>query len=484
MSDRTVRKSTKDLRKCYTKRSLSLPPGRRARLRTRTRENYEPVDAAEDAMPDNQNGEPAGQAPVPGAPVAAGADGQPAADPPGDPHDADPRPTPPTSPVSSAKDDDHDERISRLEELLKEYRDEKEQRRAKKDSAARRRSNSRSTHSSKYSRRSGSRRRTRTRSPRRRSRSRSRSRSRRSTRSRRRSTSARSSRTRSTSRDRHRRRSSRRSSRSASRRGSRRETRSRTRTRSTSPRRRRSTTSHTGSGSAPKSVDAVLASQYPDMGKGAGKSLPRKGLHLEPYYNLPPDLRSKARSRRSRTDMTFPEYMCGTLNLIAKSVPKETEVHAAIIHAAQVAQDAAGYTWSAVREWSQTCLVHIEDRSEDWNTSSQFFHRERTRLSWMKGKPAQEVRIPCHPHNVDKCDERATHQAEGKTWVHGCAVCVYGITDEAAAQSALTHTVRTCRRKPGLKTYQDDSRSDYRRRGNYPPARKDNSRAEPAKSKN
>ena len=161
--------------------------------------------------------------------------------------------------------------------------------------------------------------------------------------------------------------------------------------------------------------------------------------------------------------------------MVAKAIPKETEVHAAVKHAAQVAQDAAGYSWPAVREWSQSCLALIEDGSHKWENDSEQFARDRTQLSWIKGKPAHEVKVPCHAHNADKCNERATHYSEGKTWVHGCAVCVYGLNDDAAAQSALNHTARTCRRKGGLRQFQDDQRGD-RRRNNQLGGRRDDRR--------
>ena len=181
--------------------------------------------------------------------------------------------------------------------------------------------------------------------------------------------------------------------------------------------------------------------------------------------------------------MTFPEYMCGMLYMIAKCTPKDTEVRAAITHAAQVAEDAAGYTWSAVREWSQSCLSHIEQGSEKWVAESDIFTRDRTRLSWLKGKPIREVKVPCHAHNTDKCPERSTHHSEGKTWVHACAVCVYGLGDDPAAQNATSHTCRTCRRKPSLRYNNDDNRGDFRRRPNNHHARKDQ-KADQHKSKN
>ena len=399
------------------------------------------------------------------------------------------------------KDKEYDDRIEKLEELLKEYKAAK---------AAKGRSSSRSTtrssrHSSGSTNRSKSsqkstktttpkspprrtsqssvksptsktvRRRERSRSHRphkdrstsRRKRRASRSRSRTRTRSRSRSRSRSHSRSRSRSRSRrragHRRRSSHRSRRSASRSrsSSRHGRRRRTKSSRRSPKHKKNT-----------DIEQALEDQYPTMGAEQGEPLPVSGVTLEPYYNLPPDLRSKARSRRSRRDMTFPEYMCGFLFMVSKSAPPNSELHAAINHAAQVAQDAAGYTWPAVREWSQSCLSHIQDRSEKWVLDSKIFARDRTRLSWLKGKPHHEVKIPCHAHNADKCVERATHYSEGKTWVHGCAVCMYG-GDEQMSQSAQTHTVRSCRRKGNLKYSHDEGRNDYRRKGYQPQGRRD-----------
>ena len=169
--------------------------------------------------------------------------------------------------------------------------------------------------------------------------------------------------------------------------------------------------------------------------------------------------------------------------MIAKSAPPDSDLEIAINHAAQVAQDAAGYTWSAVREWSQSCMSHISEDKDGWRVSPDLLARERTRISWLKGKPPQEVKVPCHDHNTGKCNERATHHSEGRTWVHGCAVCIYGGNDDSVSQSASTHVVRTCRRKGSLKYQQDDSRGDFRRKTNYQYQKKD-SRPDQNKSKN
>ena len=427
-------------------------------------------------MGDNgQHGGQPGPQPAPGAIPAVLPGAQPGAHPVPDPGH-------PPTPPQHEQAEGYDERIRRLEDQLKEY-----QRANKRAKRGYKRSESRSTRRSTSSRRSGSRQKSRSHSPRSRRRrsTRSRSRSRHSTRSRRRSTSRRRSSTRSPKR--------RRSTRSRSDGDRRSKTPRHTRSRSSSRHRRDGTSNSRRSPTSPRSTrkttalreqaDKALKAQYPDMGKGKGEPIPVKGLPLEPYYNLPPDLRSKAKSRRSRRDLTFPEYMCGTLNLAARSIPKNVEVHALITHAAQVAQDAAGYTWPAVREWSQTCLSYIEDGKEVWAKNSDLFRNDRTRLSWIKGKPPQEIRIPCHAHNVDKCNERATHYSEGKTWVHGCAVCVYGLPDDPNSQSALTHTTRTCRRKTALRYSGDDTRNDMRRKPNQPQYRRDN-RPEPPKAKN
>ena len=482
MSERSVRKSTQDLRSCYSNESRhrSRSRGIQARRRIRTEKTTSPnADAREGRMATNAQQTPA----VPNAGQPEN-NGQTATAPP-NPGDGNQvgDPAPVVNPNPESPGHGHEDRITKLEQQLKEYKAQKEE--AEKRSA---RSASRSTTRTTRHGRSSPSRTARSKSTRRdrtRTRSRSHSRSRRSTRSRRRSSSRRTRRTRSRSDStrRHRRRRDTRS-RSHRRSGSRR-TRSRsTRTRSTSRRREKTTTpSRNRDTDLRKQVDDALNAQYPSMGKAKGKPLPVKGLPKEPYYNLPPDLRSKARARRSRSDMTFPEYMCGYLNMTAKAVPEGSDARAAIDHAAQVAQDAAGYTWSAVREWSQTCLSHIKDTTKSWVGNDDLFTRERTRLSWIKGKPLREVRIPCHPHNVDKCYESATHSAEGKKWVHGCAVCIYASTDEQSAQAATTHTVRTCRRKPTQKYPQDDNRSDYRWRNNQQQGKKDN-RSDNQKPKN
>ena len=492
MSERFLRKSTQELRKCYGK---PVTPKRLKPQRTHSPRNNPRRDSTARNMP-TPIVLPVGQAganpPVHPAPGDAPQ--------PGDANDAghaDPGAQLQESPKSTGESpraqeitpaQEHESRISRLEQELKEYKEAK-QNEAKNS----KRSASRSTARSRSSRRS-TRRRSRTRSrsrhrhSSRRTKTRSRSRSSRHSsraskrrRSRSRSKSSRSTKRRTTSRSTSRRRERHRSRRSST----------RSRSPSRRARRRRSPSHHHRSRSRSKqrrsprrAVETAIEAQYPSMGKAKGEPLPIKGLSLEPYYCLPPDLRVKARSRRSRRDLTLPEYMCGLLNLIVKSTPKDLDTYAVLEHAAQVAQDAAGYTWPAVREWSQTCMAHIEDDKRKWANYEDFFAKERTRLSWMKGKPAQEIKVPCHDHNADKCNERATHYSEGKTWVHGCGVCVYASTDEAMATSACTHTVRNCRRKSSLKYTHDDARGDPRRRTNYSNPRKDYHKADAAQSKN
>ena len=460
MSERSLRKSTQDLRKCY--HAERTPTSVRRRIR------HTPA-----------NNQQIGR-------MAAHQNQVPAADPDDNPDGGEEIPAhlPKTPPVGApksptAQNNEHEERIARLEELLVEKR--KAESRRKRTSRSSSRSTAPSNTSNKSGRRrskSGSRASAHRSSRRRRESPRHRSTSRRSTRSRHRGS------TRDRSRSHH--RSSRRRSRSTFSRPSHHRSRShrstRSRSRSRRPRSSRSRSRRHSSSPRRKAARAVKA-QYPEMGKAKGEPLPVKGLPLEPYYNLPPDLRSKARARRSRRDMTFPEYMCGMLSMIAKCAPPDSQVQAAITHAAQVAQDAAGYTWAAVREWSQTALTHVEDGKDDWVDQTGLIARERTRLSWIKGKPPQEVKIPCHAHNTDKCNERATHYSEGKTWVHGCAVCVYAGADDSVSTNAANHTVRTCRRKSNIKYAYDDGRADQKRRPNYTQQKRDY-RQEPAKPKN
>ena len=474
MSERSVRKSTQELRQCFAKNSKAKAK-RYATLEHRRRrtvsvdhrsEESEMSEGAGDATAQPALPEagqwPNGQPQVPVVPQQLGQNGQQPVVP---QHAAG---DPPHSPPPTAREKGYEDRISKLEELLKNKNSRSKSRSKSRSSG---RSSRASAKSSRHRSRSKARKSARTT----RSRSRSRSRSRHSARSRHRSRSGDTRKTRSRS-----------DARRRSRRGSRHRSRSRSASRSSSyrQRRRRSASRRRRSpNAARREADRAVESQFPDMGHGKGEPLPITGLPLEPYYNLPPDLRIKAKARRSRRDMTFPEYVCGMLNMIAKATPPKSEIHSAITHVAQVAQDAAGYTWSAVREWSQACLTYIADGKDKWVHETDLFARERTRLSWIKGKPPQEVRVPCQPHNADKCEERATHYSEGKTWVHGCGVCVYASSDDMGLQAACTHNVRTCRKKASLRYAGDDGRSDQRRRNNHYNYKKEG-RPEQTKSKN
>ena len=273
---------------------------------------------------------------------------------------------------------------------------------------------------------------------------------------------------------RHRSRSPRRSS--SRRSSSRRHTSSRrTRTRSRSPSRRRSSSSrktsrytsgNRGSASTPANdVDAALAAQYPSMGNPKGKKLPTRELSLEPYRCLPPDLRKKAKERRSRRDLTFPEHICGFIKMVAATLDPAGQAHAALQHAANVAQDAASLPWEAVREWTQACMANIEDGNATWH-DVELCTNDRTRLSWIKGKQLEVDRhYPCPKFNRGTCDHRITHSAEGNTWTHECASCLH-ITGE----HKMTHNASNCRQKYPARQY-DDRAGD--RNKNQPKGRRD-----------
>ena len=243
--------------------------------------------------------------------------------------------------------------------------------------------------------------------------------------------------------------------------------RRRSRTRSTSRRRRTSSRSSSARRTPPAAqaisaqneIDRALAAQYPQLGNHTGKRLPITGLTLEPYRSLPPDLRKNARERRSRRELTFPEHMCGLIKMISKALDPASEAHAALMHAAQVAQDAATLPWPAVREWTQACMAHIEDRQATWHDSVTFA-TERTSLSWIRGRQMEaERRYTCPLYNRGKCDHKNTHASEGTTWVHACALCFY-----MTGHEKTTHGAGTCRQKNQARTY-DDHRQDNRPRG-------------------
>ena len=275
---------------------------------------------------------------------------------------------------------------------------------------------------------------------------------------------------------RHRRRTSSRS-RSHRRRSSSRATRSRSRRRSRSPsrsrRRRMSARSpsraHTRERS-PRSLRADTASrdeaaraleaQYPAMGAPTGEYLHKSRATLEPYRNLPPDIKTRAGERRSRKDLSLPEHLCGLLLMATKVIDPASELHGLVEHAAQVAQDAVTIQWPTVRAWSQACLAHIQDDGAGWRDAA-LFKDERMRLSWCKGKSQPDTPIPCPAFNTATCPERHQHSGEGRTWLHLCAVCYHGIND-----TVNSHTSQGCRKKSGLKLVTDEGRNDGRRRFN------------------
>ena len=205
----------------------------------------------------------------------------------------------------------------------------------------------------------------------------------------------------------------------------------------------------------------ALDSQYPKIGKPKGRRMPRSEYTLQPYNNLPHDLKKAARARKSRRDLTLAEYMCGFLFTIAKSVEPGTEIYGAITHAAQIAQDAATLLWPAVREWSQACLAHLQEKHCSWLEEDLFRH-ERTRLSWIQGKGKQDLKLPCPAFNTDRCPESATHVTDGFTWIHACSVCHHGAPD-----LSNNHTSKQCRRKPNLRHSTDDYRHDAGRRRHF-----------------
>ena len=277
------------------------------------------------------------------------------------------------------------------------------------------------------------------------------------------------SRTRSRHRHNYRSRSRRRSTtRSPRRTSARRRSRSRSRSRSSrrsrsglrSPRRDTSPRSLRKDADAAHDTALALEAQYPSMGRPSGKHLPKSKATLEPYRHLPPDIKKRARERRSRRDLSLPEHVCGLLLMAVRVMDPNSEAYAIIQHAAQVAQDATTMRWPTVRGWSQACLAHIETDPADWYSSA-LFKEERFRLSWCKGKSQPDTMIPCPAFNMATCTERGQHSGEGRTWLHLCAVCYYGMND-----TLNSHTSQGCRRKPGLKLVTDDNRNDNRRRYN------------------
>ena len=253
-------------------------------------------------------------------------------------------------------------------------------------------------------------------------------------------------------------RSSRRYRRHRTRSASSRSTQSRSRTRS--PRRHRRHTPRS-------SVEKALDEQYTRIGSHTGKRLPRSRATIEPYNNLPPDIREKARARSSRRALTYPEHMCGMLQMIMKTVDNKTETYSALRHLAHISQDAVTLMWPGVREWTQACLTHIQDGDVTW-TDHKLFDEERTRISWIRGKPKQEIRIPCHEFNADKCEHKTHHTAEAITHRHVCAVCMYGTGVEKSS-----HNAKTCWKKTGLKTIPDEQGAERKHSRRFSQGKRD-----------
>ena len=496
MSGRQVRDSTTRLRHYYAKlptsRSRSRTRKRSSRIPMASHGDPAPVGSAATDPPPDPTVIPTGDSVAPGGAPGGGqpAPGGSAGDAPGGSNGG--GNTLPTSPHTHMVD--YGRRLKLLEEKLKHQEETRASRatsrassRASDSDSGRRPSKRRST--SVASGRSKSRRQTPRPSPRARSPSRRRGYSPTSYRSHSyRRSPARSGRRR--SRSPRRRTSSR--SRSGRRRSARRNTRSRSKRRSRSasrPRRTRSPQPRPSRRDAsPRSLrrDAAtrdtasraLEAQYPAMGNPTGEYLHKSRATLEPYRNLPPDLKSRAGERRSRKDLSLPEHLCGLLSMAVKVTDPTSELHGLIEHAAQVAQDAVTIQWPTVRSWSQACLTHIQDSGASW-CDAPLFKDERMRLSWCKGKAQPDVVIPCPAFNTATCPERAQHSAEGRTWIHSCAVCYYGISD-----TANSHTAQGCRKKPGLRLINDDGRSDARKRFNQNNYRRDDKPADRQKVKN
>ena len=476
MSGRHTRESTIRLRSHYAAlqrpnrpKSRSGPrSGRDSTLRSNTMAAQNQVGAG--ANPGGQHTVPPGakDPPAPGVVPQLGDDDQPGVGDHGQPGRASPNPSPPASPK------DMTEYIRRLQ-LLEERFKQREEAHA---SRATSRASSRASGSDHGQRESKSRS---TRSPRRGSRHASRSPPRRRgysptshrSRSIRRSPQAAPSGRRRRSRSGRRRTSSRsRSSRhrsTASRARSRSPRRSRSRARSRSHRRSRTPRDERREAS-PRSLrndpdlrDAAARAaeaQYPAMGVPTGEYLHKSRATLEPYRNLPPDIKTRAGERRSRKELSLPEHMCGLLFMALKVIDPASELYGLIEHSAQVAQDSVTMQWPTVRAWSQACLSHIQDSGAGWRDAA-LFKDERFRLSWCKGKSQPDTIIPCPAFNTATCPERTQHSGEGRTWMHLCAVCYYGLND-----LSNSHTSHGCRKKPGLKLMNDDNRPDGRRRYN------------------
>ena len=117
-------------------------------------------------------------------------------------------------------------------------------------------------------------------------------------------------------------------------------------------------------------ADRALEAKYPAMGSSKGDYLPRSRATLKPYCNLKPDIKRRARERRSRRDLYIPEHMCGVLFMCLKAIDPLSEVYAAVQHAAQVAQDTMTIQWPTVRAWLQACFSHVENSGASWHDSA------------------------------------------------------------------------------------------------------------------
>ena len=381
MSHRQVRKSTSDLRRFYFKnkrRSLHERPLTTIRDVQEILPDHEQVIN----MPGEGDAQPAEAIPGTSQDIPVQLAHQvPLQDPQGQQGQPGGHLNPPHTPQQI--DPQLDSRLKNIEDMLKEWKENRSPT-ATRERATRPNTPARSSKSrrSPSRRRSGSRRHSSGRSGRStRSPSRSHHSRRSSSKSRRRSSG-----------HRHRRSSYRsRSSRSKSGHRSR-----RSRSRSRSRDRRRDTISpptrpRRKSTSAEK-LSRALESQYPTIGRPKGRPLPKSGLTLEPYRNLPPEIRKRASKRKSRRDLLFPEHMCGFLNTILKSVDQDSELFSAVEHAAQVAEDASTLCWIDVREWSQACLAHVE-QGASW-LDRPLFEKDRTKISWVQGRSRDTTTTP------------------------------------------------------------------------------------------
>ena len=371
MTDRHVRASTSRLRLCYKDRPRKT--SRKGSVRDRRVLTADPEISPMASAGPGQGDQPApGGNTLPGGAPADG-DGQQADG--GAHHIPEPLPSPPLPPQNIA---DYLKRLHLLEEKFKQREDSDRTRHRSKSTSARSKS---MQCTPTRSPRSPPHRRTPSQGGRRRSPSRPRQASRRSshsrTRSPRRGYSPSSNRSGSRGRhgkDRRDRRSESRRTRSKTPRYRSTPRRSRSRSRPRAHSRRRSRSRSRGRSTRPKislrslrndpaarsDADQALAAQYPLMGSTTGTRLSRSRATLEPYRNLPPDIKKRAGERRSRRDLSLPEHVCGLLFMALKAMDPGTDAYAAVEHTAQVAQDAATMQWPTVLAWSQACLSHLE----------------------------------------------------------------------------------------------------------------------------